>query len=112
MNMAEGFDFYVHGLWILGTVFFVLGSMVAGNVEWIQGVTTTSYSLSVLIAFALLMVAGMCWISAAVNARQEERINHIVQVVQDQKLNNLNYRANNLLNHVHSKDTYGRFARR
>ena len=29
------FDFYVHGLWIIGAVLFFLGSLIAGNVEWL-----------------------------------------------------------------------------
>lgn len=66
------FEFYVHGLWILGAVFFFLGGLIAGNVEWVEGTTAFSFWISVLLAFVLFLVAGMCWISAAVNARQEE----------------------------------------
>ena len=66
-------EFYVHGLWVLGTVFFFVGSMIAGNIEWAQGTTQFSYWFSALVAFVMLLVAGMCWISAAVNAREELR---------------------------------------
>ena len=66
------FDFHVHGLWLLGTVFLFLGSMITGNLEWVEGTTQLSFWLSVLIAFFMLLIAGMCWISAAVNARHEE----------------------------------------
>ncbi len=66
------FEFYVHGLWILGAVFFFLGGLIAGNIEWVEGTTTFSFWISVLLAFVLFLVAGMCWISAAVNARTEE----------------------------------------
>jgi len=65
------FDFYVHGLWILGSVFFLFGSMIAGNIEWVEGVTETSFGVSMLIAFILFLIAGMMFISSAVNARQE-----------------------------------------
>jgi hypothetical protein len=68
-----GFDFHVHGLWILGSVFFFLGSMIAGNVEWVEGTTTLSYEISILISFVLFLIAGLLWISAAVNARHEMR---------------------------------------
>lgn len=67
------FDFYVHGLWILGAVSMVFGALIAGNVAWIEGTTLISFSLSVLIAVLLLLFTGVCWISAAVNSRQEIR---------------------------------------
>lgn len=66
------FEFYVHGLWILGAVFFFLASLIAGNIEWVEGTTVFSFWIAVLLAFALFLVAGMCWISASVNARLEE----------------------------------------
>lgn len=67
------FDFYVHGLWILGTISLLFGALIAGNVAWIEGTTLFSFSLSVLIAAILLLFAGICWISASVNSRQEFR---------------------------------------
>ncbi len=67
------FDFYVHGLWIIGAVLFFLGSMIAGNVEWLEGTTEASFGVSVAIAFVLFLTAGMCWISASVNARHEQK---------------------------------------
>jgi hypothetical protein len=66
------FDFHVHGLWILGAVFFFAGGIMAGNLEWIDGTTPTSFGISVVLIFVLFLIAGMLWISAAVNARQEE----------------------------------------
>ena len=69
----QRFDWYVHGLWLLGAVFAFAGGMIAGNIEWAEGVNAVSYGLAALIAFLLILVAGMCWISSAVNARQEER---------------------------------------
>ncbi|MEM7813305.1 MAG: hypothetical protein QW548_00195 [Candidatus Aenigmatarchaeota archaeon] len=69
----QRFDWYVHGLWIVGTLFAFAGAMMAGNIEWVEGANTVSYGLAALIAFLLILVAGMCWISSAVNARQEER---------------------------------------
>lgn len=70
--MSSKFDFYVHGLWIIGAVLFFLGGLIAGNVEWIEGTTEASFAISVLLSFALFLTAGMCWISASVNARHEE----------------------------------------
>jgi membrane protein YdbS with pleckstrin-like domain len=71
--MVSNDIFYVQGLWILGSVFMLLGAVIAGNIEWVEGTTTWSFGISVLIAFAFFLVAGLCWISSAVNARKEER---------------------------------------
>ena len=65
------FDFHIHGLWILGAVFMFIGGMIAGNIEWVEGTTPFSLGFSVLLAFVMFLVAGMLWISAAVNARHE-----------------------------------------
>jgi hypothetical protein len=65
------FDFHVHGLWILGTVFLFIGALIAGNIEWVEGTTEFSFAFSALLAFVMFLIAGMCWISSAVNARQE-----------------------------------------
>ena len=67
------FEFHVHGLWILGAVFLFIGSLIAGNIEWVEGTTEFSFAFSALLAFVMLLIAGMCWISAAVNAKQEMR---------------------------------------
>ncbi|MFH1420477.1 MAG: hypothetical protein ABIG30_00755 [Candidatus Aenigmatarchaeota archaeon] len=67
------FDFYIHGLWILGAIFMMLGAMISGNLEWATGTTELSYAVSVLIALALFLIAGVCWISSAVNSRQHQR---------------------------------------
>ena len=66
------FDFHVHGLWILGSVLFFLASLIAGNIEWVVGTTETSFAISVILAFVLYLLAGMFWISSAVNARETE----------------------------------------
>lgn len=65
------FDMHVHGLWIAGTVAIFIGALVAGNIEWVEGTTQFSFWFSVVLALLMFLIAGMCWISAAVNARQE-----------------------------------------
>jgi hypothetical protein len=67
------FDFYVHGLWILSAVFFTIGSMIAGNIEWVEGTTPVSFTLALALAFAMYLVATMLMISASINARHEEK---------------------------------------
>ena len=67
------FDFYVHGLWILSAVFFLIGGMIAGNIEWVEGTTAVSFGLALLLAFVMFLVASMLMISSAINAKHEER---------------------------------------
>ncbi len=66
------FDFHVHGLWILGALFFFAGGLMAGNLQWLEGTTPMSFGISVVLIFLLFLIAGMFWISASVNARHEE----------------------------------------
>jgi len=63
-------DFAVHGLWILGAVFMAFGGLILGNIEWVEGTTKSSFVLSLVLAFLLILIAGMFWISAAVNAKE------------------------------------------
>lgn len=66
------FDFHVHGLWILGALFFFVAGIMAGNLQWVLGTNSVSYGISVVLIFLLFLIAAMFWISAAVNARHEE----------------------------------------
>ena len=67
-----GFDFHVHGLWILGALFFFVASLMAGNLQWVEGTTAVSFAIAIILIFVLFLIASMFWISAAVNARGEE----------------------------------------
>lgn len=67
------FDFYIHGLWILSAIFFLIAGMIAGNIEYVLGTTETSFALSLVIAFLLFLIATMLIVSAAVNAIKEEK---------------------------------------
>lgn len=52
--------------WILGAIFVFLGSMVAGAVEpHAFAATTEGVIISYIIAFVLILIGGMFWISAA-----------------------------------------------
>lgn len=66
------FDFHVHGLWILGALFFFVAGIMAGNLQWVMGTTEVSFGISVILIFFLFLIAAMFWISAAVNARHDE----------------------------------------
>lgn len=65
-------DFYIHGLWILAAIFFLVASMIAGNVEYTLGTTPASYILSILLAFVLFLIATMLIAYSAINAIREE----------------------------------------
>lgn len=64
------FDTMVHGFWILGAVFLAVSILILGNIEFVEGTTQFSFWFSVVLAFVLLLAAGLLWISAAVNARR------------------------------------------
>ena len=66
------FELYVHGLLIGGAALFFVAALIAGNIEWTVGTTDASFWFSVLLSFILFFLAGLMWVSAAVNARQEE----------------------------------------
>ena len=67
-----GFDFHVHGLWIIGALFFFIAGIMAGNLQWVMGTTEVSFGISIVLVFLLFLIASMFWISAAVNARHDE----------------------------------------
>lgn len=64
------FDPMVHGFWIIGSVFLAVSTLIFGNIEFVEGTTQFSYWFSIALAFVLLLLAGLLWISAAVNARR------------------------------------------
>ncbi len=67
------FDFYVHGLWILASLFFLVASVVAGNLSYEEAASPASFVISLLIAFAIYLFATLLMISASVNAAKWER---------------------------------------
>jgi hypothetical protein len=72
--MQTQFDPWTHGLWILGSVFNFLGALLAANMEVVEGATALSLGLAAVISFALILVGGLAWISAAINAREDEML--------------------------------------
>lgn len=58
--------------WIIGTLAVFLGARIAGTVERSTlGVTTLSYYAALLVAFILILVGGLLWISVAGAIREE-----------------------------------------
>ncbi|NOQ55735.1 MAG: hypothetical protein GQ477_02920 [Nanohaloarchaea archaeon] len=54
------------GEWLLATTLIISGMWIAINVEWVLGVTSTSYYGALLIAFIFNLVAGLIY--AAITA--------------------------------------------
>ncbi len=50
---------------VIGAFCLLIASLFAGNVEWVLGATETSYYGTLAIAFVLILVAGIFWVSAA-----------------------------------------------
>jgi hypothetical protein len=66
-------NLHIHGLWILGTFLLFLGAITA--IYWELeplGSTWWSNLAAIVLVFILFALAGICWISSAVNARHEE----------------------------------------
>lgn len=59
------------GFWLIGTVCIFFGALIAGSVQPVAGATTESMALAYIIAFVLLLIGGMFWITVAV-MREEE----------------------------------------
>lgn len=58
----------VHGFWMLGAVLILAGSFLAGQIEFVEGTTTASYAISIIIAFVLILAGGSFWITSSLNA--------------------------------------------
>ncbi|MFQ6020916.1 MAG: hypothetical protein ACE5J4_02770 [Candidatus Aenigmatarchaeota archaeon] len=60
-------DWRAIGFWLIGTILIFFGSLIAGSVEpEALGATTVSVILAYIIAFVMILIGGMFWISTAV----------------------------------------------
>ena len=53
------------GVWVLGSIFLLLGTWILNNLERTLGVSDFSYLFAMLIALVAFLVTGICWISVA-----------------------------------------------
>lgn len=61
------------GFWIVGSVCVFFGALIAGAVEpSALGATFETVALAYIIAFVLILVGGMFWISVAAAVHEEE----------------------------------------
>ncbi len=58
--------------WVIGTVCVFFGSLIAGSVEPAVGSTTVSIMMAYSLAFILILLGGMFWISTAILQAEEE----------------------------------------
>lgn len=54
--------------WMIGALLILLGSWIAGHVEWTVGTTKLSYATALIVAFISMLLGGLCWIGVAVGA--------------------------------------------
>jgi len=53
--------------WIIGAICIFIGSLIAGSVETsVLGTTTISVAMTYIVAFVLILIGGMFWISTAI----------------------------------------------
>ncbi len=58
--------------WVLGSICILVGSMISGHLEKGLGVDDLSYFLALTIAFVLILLGGLLWISVAIAVRIKE----------------------------------------
>jgi len=55
------------GFWFIGAICVFFGSLIAGSVDpSALGATTLSVAIAYIIAFILILLGGMFWISTAI----------------------------------------------
>ena len=53
--------------WIIGAICVFVGALIAGSVDpSVLGATTTTVAVSYIVAFVLILIGGMFWISTAI----------------------------------------------
>lgn len=58
--------------WLIGTVCIFFGALIAGSVEPVVGSTAVSITMAYALAFILILLGGMFWISTAILQTEEE----------------------------------------
>ena len=60
-------------LWIFGSIFILLGSMISGRLDLSLGVNEMGFILALVISIMLFLIGGLLWISVAIAARGSKR---------------------------------------
>ncbi len=56
--------------WVLGSIFILIGSMIAGNLEMGIGVSDLGFAIALMASFVLFLVGGMLWVSVAIAVKE------------------------------------------
>jgi len=51
--------------WVFGGVLITVGTWMLGHIEQTVGVSPVSYAFASLVAFVLILIGGLSWISVA-----------------------------------------------
>lgn len=51
--------------WIFGGIFITAGAWILGHIEQTVGVSALSYAFAFFVAFVLILIGGLGWISVA-----------------------------------------------
>ena len=58
------------GFWIAGALCIMFGSMIAGRLEKVLGVTDLNLFFGYLISFIIFLLGGLFWITVALAAKK------------------------------------------
>jgi len=58
--------------WLTGTICVFFGALIAGSVEPVIGSSTGSIIMAYALAFILVLLGGMFWISTAIMQTEED----------------------------------------
>ncbi|MEM5829372.1 MAG: hypothetical protein QW040_02340 [Candidatus Aenigmatarchaeota archaeon] len=59
-------------LWVLASIFMLLGSMVAGELQLTHETNVTAFWVAFLLALIFFLLAGLLWIAMALALRRYE----------------------------------------
>ena len=53
------------GSWIFGGILITISAWILGHIDQTVGVSPVSYGLALFVAFVLILIGGLSWISVA-----------------------------------------------
>ena len=60
-------------MWIFGSISILLGSMIAGRLDFGDGVNETGFILALAVSLRLFLIGGLLWISVALAIKISKR---------------------------------------
>jgi hypothetical protein len=59
------------GVWIIGAILLLASTWIIQKLDLTLGVSPLSYAIALVIAFLLILLCGLCWISVAVATKHK-----------------------------------------